>query len=124
MISNKQRIRRLAGMPHAQAYWIDSQENDTGCPVHSLYSYSSKICDVVEVSDGVLVINTADADAAINCSRTTSKQVTIALREYMRGDLIRAAKRALTTTDTTRVIVDAGGIIAANGNGTDRLFFV
>ena len=119
---NKYLRRCLSGMPYAQAYWIDRQEGDTGCPVHSLYSYDSKICDIVEASDGVLVVSAEDAGAAINCSRTTSRQVTFALREYMRNDLLQAVKRALTKTDTTRVLVDADGCIALNGTAQNQAF--
>lgn len=120
---NKYLRRCISGMPYAQAYWIDGQEGGTGCPVHSLYSYDSKICDVVEASGGVLIVSTEDADVAINHSRTTSKHVTVALREYMRNDLLQAVKRALTKTDTTRVLVDADGCIALNGAAQGRVFF-
>lgn len=120
---NKYLRRCLSGMPYAQACWIDGQEGGTGYPVHSLYSYDSKICDIVDTGGGVLVVSTEDADVAINHSRTTSKHVTTALREYMRNDLLQAVKRALIKTDTTRVLVDANGCIALNGAAQGKVFF-
>lgn len=108
--------RRLHYMPYAQAGWIDWTERDTLHPCYTLYSYSSEILTIIDMCDGTLVIDIAAATAVINYSRTTSKQVTMALREYMRDDIAQAVKIALTKTDATRVLVDASGVMALDGS--------
>ena len=81
--------RRLLYMPYAQAGWIDTQQKD-GTTASELYSYSSLIFTVSRrMIDGrqvVAGIHTYGAKAASNCSRTTSRQVTAALRELNLSD--------------------------------------
>ena len=71
--------RRLRYMPYAQAGWIDRQMQN-GATASDFYSYSSLIFTVYRAADG-MCISTENAKAASNCSRTTSRQVTAALRE-------------------------------------------
>ena len=128
MISTNKHARRLAGMPHAQACWIDWAEDCAGLeqPVYTLYSYNSRILDVMPVTDDEYVISIDGADAAINYSRTTSKQVTFALREYLRDDLVQAVKRALTDVEmwgATRVFAVSDGVIALNGKLQDKYLY-
>lgn len=81
--------RRLRYMPYAQAGWIDIKQKD-GTTASELYSYSSLILTVsMRMIDGKQVaagIHTYGANAASNCSRTTSRQVTAALRELELSD--------------------------------------
>ena len=68
--------RRLKNMPYAQAGWL--REDDDR---FAMYSYSSRIFTAQITACGVEEISVRSADAAINYSRTTSKQVTAAMRE-------------------------------------------
>ena len=81
--------RRLRYMPYAQAGWIDTQQKD-GTTTSELYSYSSLILTVSRRMIGgcqvVAGIHTYGAKAASNCSRTTSRQVTAAIRELNLSD--------------------------------------
>lgn len=67
---------KLRYMPYAQAGWCYEQSGEK-C---TMYSYSSTIFTAT-VWAGGLTISTENADAAINYSRTTSRHVTMALRE-------------------------------------------
>ena len=71
--------RRLRYMPYAQAGWIDRQMQN-GATASDFYSYSSLIFTVYRAAAG-MCISTENAKAASNYSRTTSRQVTAALRE-------------------------------------------
>ena len=100
--------RRLQNAPYAQAGWIESEQICCSGRVrsvkHKMYSYSSLVLTVYEnynTATGELVqilVNTANADAATNCSRTTSKQVTNALREFFPSALVYEIKEALIST--------------------------
>ena len=67
---------RLRYMPYAQAGWQRDGDNS-----FTMYSYSSRIFTAKITDCGVEEISVRNADAAINYSRTTSKQVTAAMRE-------------------------------------------
>ena len=78
--------RRLRYMPYAQAGWIDCV-HDTE-EEHIFFSYSSEIFRLQRSRKdtgsawGEWIINRRFATANMKCSRTTSRQVTCALREY------------------------------------------
>lgn len=67
---------RLRYMPYAQAGWQREDDNR-----FTMVSYSSRIFTAQITAFGVEEISTRNADAAINYSRTTSRQVTMAMRE-------------------------------------------
>lgn len=67
---------RLRYMPYAQAGWQREDNNRV-----TMVSYSSRIFTAQITAFGVEEISTRNADAAINYSRTTSRQVTMAMRE-------------------------------------------
>ena len=67
---------KLRYMPYAQAGWL--REDDDR---FAMYSYSSRIFTAHITACGVEEISVRNADAAINCSRTTSRQVSAAMRE-------------------------------------------
>ena len=78
--------RKLRYMPYAQAGWIDCVHDTV--EEHIFFSYSSEIFrlqrrrkDTVGAW-GEWIINRRFAVAGMQCSRTTSRQVTCALREY------------------------------------------
>lgn len=78
--------RKLRYMPYAQAGWIDCVQDTV--EEHIFFSYSSEIFRLQRrrnsASDawGDWIINRRFATANMQCSRTTSRQVTCALREY------------------------------------------
>ena len=78
--------RKLRYMPYAQAGWIDCV-HDTE-EEHIFFSYSSEIFRLQRSRKdtgsawGEWIINRRFATANMQCSRTTSRQVTCALREY------------------------------------------
>ena len=80
---------RLRYMPYAQAGWRrDGYERFT------MVSYSSRIFTAQVTAFGVEEISVRNADAAINYSRTTSRQVTAAMQELgLCGSEIVALKR-------------------------------
>lgn len=105
---------RLRYMPYAQAGWIREKESD----YFTMISYSSRIFTAQVTAFGVEEISTRNADAAINYSRTTSRQVTMALRELGLTDRrIATVKKLLTNTalGVTTVRVDRSGIVAIDG---------
>lgn len=67
---------RLNLMPYAQAGWRREDDNH-----FTMLSYSSRIFTAHITASGVDEISTRNADAAMNYSRTTSRQVTMAMRE-------------------------------------------
>ena len=80
---------KLRYMPYAQAGWLQEKGN-----CFTMYSYSSRIFTVKFDDTGVAEISTRDADAAINYSRTTSRQVTMAMREIgLTNDTITKLKK-------------------------------
>ena len=99
--------RRLAYMPYAQAGWREGTPKEFPTNTffrHTLYSYSSKILRVsvnINKVTGCVVqimVDTHNADAAINCSRTTSRQVTAALREFFPSGMVHEIKAALLSS--------------------------
>lgn len=82
---------RLKYMPYAQAGWrICCEEHKK----MEMYSYSSKIFTARFCEAGLYEIHTLYADAAMNYSRTTSRQVTAAMQELgLCGGEIAALKR-------------------------------
>lgn len=86
---------RLYYMPYAQAGWRVFWD------IHKtieMFSYSSRIFTAKFDDTGVAEIHTMEADAAINCSRTTSRQVTAAMRELgLEGATIAKLKKWFTS---------------------------
>lgn len=80
---------RLRYMPYAQAGWRREYDN-----YFTMVSYSSRIFTAQVTAFGVEEVNVSNADAAINYSRTTSRQVTAAMQELgLCGGEIAALKR-------------------------------
>lgn len=115
--------RRLRYAPYSQAGWRDYQVTDgfSGNVLDrcaEFYSYSSLIFTATYDSKGrVICIDTHGAKAAVNCSRTTSAQVTKALRELgMTDGRIYAIKRALaaqTKCGFTQLWIKRGHVVLA-----------
>ena len=86
---------RLHYMPYAQAGWRVFWD------IHKtmeMFSYSSRIFTAKFDETGVAEIHTVNADAAINYSRTTSRQVTAAMRELgLEGNTIAKLKKWFTS---------------------------
>lgn len=89
---------RLRYMPYAQAGW--RRENDT---YFTMVSYSSRIFTAQLTACGVEEISTQNADAAINHSRTTSRQVTMAMRELGLTNSTIARLKKWFTSDSEHV---------------------
>jgi len=80
--------RRLYYMPYAQAGWRSREDG-----VQTMYSYSSRVFEVYVSCYGIEYISVRQADATINYSRTTSRQVTAAMQELgLNGDEIKTLK--------------------------------
>ena len=113
--------RRLRYMPYAQAGWRDYDVYDhngaTTDHCKAMYSYSSLIF-TASFDCGVLCdISTLDADAAMDCSRTTSAQVTKAMREIGLTDATIARLKKWFTSDpkhVTAVYIGRGEWIEAS----------
>nr|DAU40992.1 MAG TPA: hypothetical protein [Bacteriophage sp.] len=89
---------RLHYMPYAQAGWLrDGYERFT------MVSYSSRIFTAQVTAFGVEEISVRNADAAINYSRTTSRQVTAAMREVGLTDSTIARLKKWFTSDPKHV---------------------
>ena len=85
--------RRLRYMPYAQAGWLQGKDN-----CFSMYSYSSQIFTAKFDDTGISEISTRNADAAINYSRTTSRQVSAAMQEIgLTNDVIARLKKWFTS---------------------------
>ena len=89
---------RLHYMPYAQAGW--RRENDN---YFTMVSYSSRIFTAQVTACGVEEISVRNADAAINYSRTTSRQVTAAMREIGLTDATIARLKKWFTSDSKHV---------------------
>ena len=84
---------KLRYMPYAQAGWM--REDDDR---FTMYSYSSRIFTAQITSCGVEEISVRNADAAINYSRTTSSQVSAAMKEIgLAIDVISRLKKWFTS---------------------------
>ena len=94
--------RRLRYAPYSQAGW---RERKLGARESALemYSYSSLIFTAKFDDTGVAEISTRDADAAINYSRTTSRQVSAAMREIGLADNVIARLKKWFTSDPKHV---------------------
>ena len=84
---------KLRYMPYAQEGWL--REDDDR---FAMYSYSSRIFTAQITSCGVEEISVRNADAAINYSRTTSRQVSAAMKEIgLANDVIARLKKWFTS---------------------------
>lgn len=127
--------RRLRYAPYAQAGWIDAikyyTDNENNGKLASyckaMYSYSSLIFTATVNEKGIAdMIDTQDAEAAVNCSRTTSRQVTLALRELGFSDAVIVALKRYITAAAPRTVYlllsgrdwidsDTGEVVYAGG---------
>lgn len=89
---------RLRYMPYAQAGWQREGNNRV-----TMVSYSSRIFTAQITAFGVEEISVRNADAAINYSRTTSRQVTMAMREIGLTDSTIARLKKWFTSDSKHV---------------------
>ena len=97
---------KLRYMPYAQAGWLQEKGN-----CFTMYSYSSRIFTVKFDDTGVSEISTRNADAAINYSRTTSRQVSAAMQEIgLASDVIARLKKWFTNNPkhVTAVYIGCG----------------
>ena len=84
---------KLRYMPYAQAGWL--REDDDR---FTMYSYSSRIFTAQITACGVEEISVRNADAAMNHSRTTSRQVSAAMQEIgLANDVIARLKKWFTS---------------------------
>ena len=84
---------KLRYMPYAQAGWLQEKDN-----CFSMFSYSSRIFTAQITARGVEEISVRDADAAINYSRTTSRQVSAAMQKIgLESDVIARLKKWFTS---------------------------
>ena len=102
--------RRLRYAPCSQAGWRDydvyDQDGATTDRCKAMYSYSSLIFTATVDSCGnVFTIDTYDAKAKANCSRTTSRQVTLALRELGFSDAVAQAIKRYIASQPRGVVV-------------------
>ena len=103
---------KLRYMPYAQAGWL--REDDDR---FSMYSYSSRIFTAQVSACGVEEISVRNADAAINYSRTTSRQVSAAMQEIgLANDVIARLKKWFTSDPkhVTAVCIGRGEWIEAS----------
>lgn len=111
--------KALRYAPYAKAHWDVTEWHD-GTSTWTLTSYNSRVLTVqLDSSRYVNSISTRSAQAAINYSRTTSSQVTMALRELgMSARMIAAVKKVLTSRDLDCNIVGVdwgSGVYAKDG---------
>ena len=93
---NNTSTTKLYYMPYAQAHWDVTAWYD-GTETWGMTSYSSRIFTAGKEGGRVYRISTEHAQAAINYSRTTSRQVTAAMQELsLSGGEIAALKRFFT----------------------------
>ena len=84
---------KLRYMPYAQAGWQREDDNR-----FTMFSYSSRIFTAQITACGVEEISVRNADAAINYSRTTSRQVSAAMQEIgLANDVIARLKKWFTS---------------------------
>ena len=97
--------RKLRYMPYAQAGWRDLQSGN----LHAMLSYSSRIFEAYTSSFGIEYISVRGADAAINYSRTTSRQVTAAMQELgLNVEEISALKKFFTNGGEIAIVTHDG----------------
>ena len=102
--------RRLRYMPYAQAGWreydVYDQNGATTDHCKAMYSYSSLIFTATVTENGnVFMIDTYDAKASADCSRTTSRHVTLALRELGFSDAVAQAIKRYIASQPRDVVV-------------------
>lgn len=102
---------RLHYMPYAQAGWRREDDN-----YFTMVSYSSRIFTAQVTAFGVEEVNVRNADAAINYSRTTSRQVTMAMREIGLTDSTIARLKKWFTSDPKHVTA----VYIGHGQWTDN----
>ena len=103
---------KLRYMPYAQAGWLQEKDN-----YFSMFSYSSRIFTAQVSACGVEEISVQNADAAMNYSRTTSRQVSAAMREIGLTDATIARLKKWFTSDpkhVTAVYIGRGEWIEAS----------
>ena len=103
---------RLRYMPYAQAGWQREDDNS-----FTMFSYSSRIFTAQVTACGVEEISVRNADAAMNYSRTTSLQVSAAMREIGLTDSTIARLKKWFTGDpkhVTAVYIGRGEWIEAS----------
>ena len=106
--------RRLRYMPYTQAGWrdYDVYDQDGAITDHckAMYSYSSLIFTATVDSCGnVFMIDTYDSKAKADCSRTTYRQVTLALRELGFSDSVaQAIKRYIASNPSGTFVIHYG----------------
>ena len=103
---------QLRYMPYAQAGW--QREDDDR---FTMYSYSSRIFTAQVSACGVEEISVQNADAAMNYSRTTSRQVSAAMQEIgLESDVIARLKKWFTSDQkhVTAVYIGRGEWIEAS----------
>ena len=92
-------------MPYAQACWRDSYSGN----LKYMYSYSSRIFSAYTSSFGLEYISVRGSGAAINYSRTTSRQVSAAMRELgLNNNEIAALKKFFTNGGELAVLTNDG----------------
>ena len=106
--------RRLRYAPYSQAGWRDYDVYDNNGTIidhcKAMYSYSSLIFTAtVNVNGDVTMIDTYDAKASADCSRTTSRQVTLAMRELGFTDAVIAALKRYIASNPSAVVVGQCG---------------
>ena len=90
---NNTTSHKLRYMPYAQAHWDITKWEDT-TETWGMTSYTSRIFTASVQCGTVYGISVKHAQAAINYSRTTSRQVTAAMQELgLSGSEIAALKR-------------------------------
>ena len=102
---------RLRYMPYAQAGWQRDGDRFT------MVSYSSRIFTAQITACGVEEISVRDADAAMNYSRTTSRQVSAAMQEIGLTDATIARLKKWFTSNpkhVTAVYIGRGEWIEAS----------
>ena len=103
---------KLRYMPYAQAGWM--REDDDR---FTMYSYSSRIFTAQITACGVEEISVQNADATMNYSRTTSRQVSAAMQEIGLADDVIARLKKWFTSDpkhVTAVYIGRGEWIEAS----------
>ena len=89
---------KLRYMPYAQAGWQREDDNR-----FTMFSYSSRIFTAQVSACGVEEISVRNADAAMDYSRTTSRQVSAAMREIGLTDSTIARLKKWFTSDPKHV---------------------
>lgn len=107
--------RRLRYAPYSQAGWIDGQNtfrfnyNLELMDLHKFFSYSSLIFYAVTDKKGrCCYISNGGAGASIDCSRTTSRQSTLALRELGLSDRVLTALKSFLSGGEDRAALYDG----------------